>query len=82
MNNNYDKMIDMLCYTGRIPVNCMDALCNEARHQIYTSNNRAYDDFKRDREVTLFAERDAFERDFKSQWLDFVENNLDNFITD
>lgn len=79
--SNYDKIINMLCITGKMPVNLMDAVCEEAHRQINCALNLAQNirSKQEERERLIFSERAKDIKNYKSEWLDYEAENICNF---
>ena len=81
----YDKIIDMMCITGKIPVNIIDDVCEYAKKSIIDALKVADgtpESRKAKREELLFGEVADFKANYKSAWLDYEEENHANFSMD
>lgn len=76
----YDRIIDMLCLTGKMPVNLFDKVTEYARQSIASAIAMADEKetrrARRDREI--FGEIADFKASYKSEWLDYEEEWLCN----
>ena len=82
MEKQYDEIIDMMCLTGKIPVNIIDSVCEYAKQSILTALKVADgtpESRKAKREELLFGEIASFRSDYKSAWLDYEMENMVNF---
>lgn len=85
MDKQYDKIIDMMCLTGKMPVNIIDSVCEYAKQSILTALKVADGNAKSrkaKREELLFGEIASFRSDYKSAWLDYEQKYAENFSMD
>ena len=81
----YDKIIDMLCITGKMPLNMVENVCAFARKSINNALKVADGDAesrKENRENLLFGDIRSFKQDYKSAWFDYEKVYADNFSMD
>lgn len=78
----YNKCIDMLCATGKMPVTLYDALCQEASRQIKSAYVMSLEPTKVHRELEIFGERKSAKEDWQSAWFDYELTYADNFSMD
>ena len=82
MDMEYDKIIDMLCLTGKLPVNMVDSVCEYAKQSIVDALKVAdgnAESRKAKREELLFGDVASFKADYKSAWFDYEVENMANF---
>ena len=82
MDKQYDKIIDMMCLTGKMPVNIIDSVCEYAKQSILTALKVADgtpESRKAKREELLFGDVASFKADYKSAWFDYETENMANF---
>lgn len=76
--SEYDKCIEMLCITGKMPVGLYDSVCAEAHKQIYRAD-KINKETQADRDRLIFGERKSAKDDYYSAWLDLEEEEYANF---
>ena len=84
MGEQYDKIIDMLCLTGKMPLCLIESVCNYARKSIDASI-RCDDDMRSRREQRdnlIFGDIASFKNDYKLAWYDYERVYADNFSMD
>ena len=82
MNETYDRIIDMLCLTGRMPLNIVEDVCNYARKSIDNALALADGDRKsriESRNNAIFGDIASFKNDYRSAWLDYENEWACNF---
>ena len=85
MDSVYDSIIDMLCLTGKMPLNIMDSVCEYAHSMITTSMRIADGDRqsrKERRNHELFGDILSFKNDYRSAWFDYENEYAYNFSMD
>lgn len=79
MNEQYERIIDMLCLTGKMPFNMVETVCNYARKSIDLAIETANEDRKEKREQLIFGDIASFKRNYYSAWYDYEKANASNF---
>lgn len=82
MDKEYDKIIDMLCLTGKMPIQMIDNVCDYARKSINNALALADGDRKsriEQRNATIFGDIASFKKDYRSAWLDYENEWACNF---
>ena len=85
MDKEYDKIIDMLCLTGKMPLNMIDAVCRHAYNMINRSVADADGDRKSrqiQRNKSIFGDIVSFKNDYRSAWYDYENEYAYNFSMD
>ena len=85
MGEQYDKIIDMLCLTGKMPLHMVEDVCNYARKSIAVAVAVADGDRKSrqaQRNNMIFGDIAQFKDDYKSAWYDYERAYADNFSMD
>lgn len=74
----YDRMVNMICLTGRIPTACIDMMCADAHAQIMRSvaNDLTRQERQMMRDMEIFRERKADRETFTISWLEYEETWL------
>lgn len=85
MDKEYDKIIDMLCLTGKMPLAMIESVCNYARKSI--DNALALADGDRHnrmdaRNNAIFGDIASFKQQYRSAWFDYENIYADNFSMD
>ena len=79
MNEQYERIIDMLCLTGKMPLNMVETVCNYARKSINDSIKQANENAKEKRNELIFGDIQSFKREYRSAWFDYENVYADNF---
>lgn len=82
MDEMYDRIIDMLCLTGKMPLAMVESVCNYARKSINNALAIADGDHQsrqEQRDATIFGDIVSFKNDYRSAWLDYEEEWACNF---
>ena len=85
MDKEYDKIIDMLCLTGKMPLAMIESVCNYARKSINNALVIADGDRQsraENRNNILFGDIVRFKNDYRSAWYDYENEYADNFSVD
>jgi len=85
MNEMYDKVIDMLCLTGCMPLNMMEDVCDYARKAIDNALTLADGDRHSRidaRNNTIFGDIASFKQQYRSAWYDYENEYAYNFSMD
>lgn len=78
----YDKIIDMLCITGKMPLNLIDVVCADARRQIESALEIANSHGESSHNDLFYKDINARREEYKSDWLDYMVANMCNFSMD
>ena len=85
MDEMYDRIIDMLCLTGRIPLSMIEDVCNYARKSIdnaLTTADGTRIERKERRDQELFGDIASFKQQYRSAWYDYENEYAYNFSMD
>ena len=75
----YDRIIDMLCLTGKMPLNMVETVCNYAKKSINDSIKQTNENAKEKRNELIFGDIRSFKREYRSAWFNYEDVYADNF---